>query len=315
MTRSRCRGGRALEAQTPVRRFQRPVRDVEAGYCADRRLPQQSVNQSALAATEVEHLGSAKTTKRSQHCLYTLLTQSKRGFKLFFFLFMPCFAGAWVRQPGIQQLAQRLVDKAALVLQVAARDELPQRMAAQPTLTEAQQLVHLVVTDPVVLVAVQDGQKHVQVGQQVTQPGFRREAQAEVWAGAPLGKTLIQGVSLDLNGIAKRLEQLPDEVGSLLRGRHRYTGFQRDGPFRQLRPLPAISCQGAAEYRCNRHAQVRRRDVGAVVHILLKPATIRCAGLRAHQAHRVYVQQKRHRAAMAFRFGVKDISPPERKVE
>ena len=56
------------------------------------------------------------------------------------------------------------------------------------------------------LVVVQYRQQHIQVGQQVPEPGFRREAHAEVRAGAPLRKARIERVSLNLNGVAERLK-------------------------------------------------------------------------------------------------------------
>ena len=106
------------------------------------------------------------------------------------------------------------------------------------------------------LVVVQYWQQHIQVRQQVPEPAFRREAHAEVRAVAPLGEARIQRVPLDLDSVAEGLEQVPDEVSSFP-GWHRWDpGLQRDGRLRQLRALPAIARQGAAEYGGNRHAQV-----------------------------------------------------------
>ena len=53
-------------------------------------------------------------------------------------------------------------------------------MATQPPVAEAQQLLHLVVANPVVLVVVEDGQEYVEVGEQVSQPGLRRQADGVV---------------------------------------------------------------------------------------------------------------------------------------
>ena len=149
------RHGQSIEAQTLARCFQRPVRDIESSYRPNRRFLEQNSNQSPLATTEVKHLGNANVAERGKHCLCTLLTQLKGGFKLLLFLSALCGSGTWVSRPGVKQLDQRLVNKAALMLQVSARDEVPLRMAAQPSLAEAQQLGYFVVADPLMLVVVQ----------------------------------------------------------------------------------------------------------------------------------------------------------------
>ena len=114
------------------------------------------------------------------------------------------------------------------MLQVAVGDQVPLGMAAQPPIAEAQQLVYFIVADPVMLVVVQYRQQHIQVGQQVLEPGFRCEAHAEVWAGAPLRKARIERVSLNLNSVAERLKQALDEVRSVSGWYHCDAGFQRN---------------------------------------------------------------------------------------
>ena len=104
---------------------------------------------------------------------------------------------------------------------------------------------------------VQDGQQHVQMGKQIPEPGRRREAHAEIWAGAPLGKTLVQRAALNPYGIAKGFEQIPNEVRAFPRRHDRDPGFQGNGPFRQIRPVPAVAREGTAKHLGNRHAQVR----------------------------------------------------------
>ena len=102
-----------------------------------------------------------------------LLSQPQRGLQALLLLLLPRCGGARVGLADVQELGQRLVHQAALVLQVAAGYQVPLGMAAQPPLTEPQQLLHLLVTDPVMLLVVQDRQKNVEVGQQVPETAFR----------------------------------------------------------------------------------------------------------------------------------------------
>ena len=67
-------------------------------------------------------------------------------------------------------------DEAALVLQVAAGDQLALGVRREPALAVAQQLLDLVVADPVVLVVVEHRDEHVEVGEQVAQAARRRAA-------------------------------------------------------------------------------------------------------------------------------------------
>ena len=58
------------------------------------------------------------------------------AFQPLLFPFLPLRSDARVGLAGVQQLAQRLTHQAALVLQVAARDQVPLGMAAQPPFAE-----------------------------------------------------------------------------------------------------------------------------------------------------------------------------------
>ena len=135
-----------------------------------------------------------------------------------------------------------------MMFQVAARDEFPQRMVVQPPLAEAQQLGDLIVADPIVFFVVQDGQKHVEMGKQVSEPDLRRQADAVVWVVSPLGKSLIQRLTGDVNVVAQGLEQAPDQVRPIGRGHHGNTGFQRYGRVGKFGAFCALPSQRAAKH-------------------------------------------------------------------
>ena len=212
----------------------------------------------------------------------------------------------------IRQPVQRLEHQAALALQVVNGYQLLVWMFAQPARAEPQQLVHLVVAHPVVLGVVQHGKQHVEVGQQVPQPHHPLEAHTEAGTGSPLGEAHIQRAFLDFNGVAQRLEQPANEVGSLPGREGGQLGLQWDRLLRQLGPVPAVAGQRAVEYRGNRQAEVGRSDVGAVVHVVMEPpGSIGRTGIGAHQFHRVDLQQEGGGAAVCVCHGIEDVSPPE----
>ena len=185
-----------------------------------------------------------------------MFAQLDRGFQLLLFLAVAHGGYARVSLARVKQLCQRLTPKVTLVLQVAPGDQVPLWMVVQPPLTIAQQLVHFVVANPVVLVVVQHGQQHVEVRQQIPEPHFRGEFHAEIWAGSPFREPVVQFMRLNRNAITQRLEQTPDEVGAFA-GRYDFNPrLQRDGLVCQGRTILAGAGQRAPEHGSDCHAQV-----------------------------------------------------------
>src|SRR6185437_16938204 len=87
------------------------------------------------------------------------------------------------------------VDKAPPVLEIAVGDELAFRVCGQPALTVPQQLLYLVVTDPIVLVVIKDGNQHVEVAKEVLETLATRQRQRPVGAGAPDRELLVQRIA------------------------------------------------------------------------------------------------------------------------
>ena len=82
---------------------------------------------------------------------------------------------------------------------------------------------------------------------------------------------------------------------------------------RQFRAVLAAPAEGGAEDLGDRDAQERRRDVRAVVDVLVEQPPEAAAA--ADQADRVDVQQQGGGAAVVGRLGVEDVGLAERQVE
>ena len=171
---------------------------------------------------------------------------------------------------------------------------------------------------PVVLVVVQNGQQHVQVGKQVPKPNRRREAHTEVRAGAPLGKALVPRNGPQIpTAIAQGFEQPPDEVRAFPRGHDGDPGFQGDGP---CPPVPvAPGCAPRARCRTPRQSPRsgvttrRRGGRSRIAQASRRPWMHRACGRTSPTGSMCSSSATVQR--VAFRLGIEDIGPPEREFE
>ena len=135
---------------------------------------QQRPQQAPFAAAEVEHalrapLSCRTPSDRSRRCSFRLIGRSTASSSP-----ACCLLGrVGVGLVLVEQARERVPREAALVLQVAAGDQLALRVARQPALAVPQQLLDLVVADPVVLVVVEHGDQHVEVREQLREPAAR----------------------------------------------------------------------------------------------------------------------------------------------
>ena len=102
-------------------------------------------------------------------------------------------------------------------------------MRGQPPFTVAEQLLHLVVTHPVVLVVVQYGDEDVEVREQVAQAHLALQAHREAGAVAPFGELFVQGKRPSADRVAQRLKQILEEPFTPAARQHGQFGFQGQG--------------------------------------------------------------------------------------
>ena len=144
------------------------MRDVDADDLGERRILQQRSDQLAAAAAEIEHPLRAARPEHGHDRAEPLLVQAQR------FLDSLLLGLARLRRVAVrvgvlvlEQPRERLARQRALVLEVAVDDQLALGMPGEPALAAAQQLLHLVVADPVVLLRVEHRHEHVEVREQL----------------------------------------------------------------------------------------------------------------------------------------------------
>ena len=154
------------------------------------------------------------------------------------------------------------------VRQVAAGDEDLLRVRAEPVGASPDQLVDLVVADPVVLGVVEDRQQDVQVIQRISEPDAASEVNVEIPRLPPRRNGGIQrdGGRRDLP--AERREQAAQQVGAATARDGGQADFQRYGGRGQVRTRVAAAGERCPEHVLERHRQHAGRGVRAIVDVL-----------------------------------------------
>ncbi len=125
------------------------------------------------------------------------------------------------------------------MLEVAPRDLLALGVRRQPALAVTQQLLHLGVIDPVMLVVIEDGHEDVEVAEQLVQRSRGAEADTVIGALAPLGELFVERMSLGCHLVAEWLEQPAQEAFPTAAGQDGQPRLQRQLCLGQLGPLLA----------------------------------------------------------------------------
>ena len=94
------------------------------------------------------------------------------------------------------------------MFQIASGNRFPLGMRGQPALAVLEEFFEFVLTHPVVLKIVEDGDQHVQVREQFAHGRPFRELHRVVRAFSPPGKPFIQRIPDGLDTIAQGLEDL-----------------------------------------------------------------------------------------------------------
>ena len=202
------------------------------------------------------------------------------------------------------------------MLEVAVGDQFLLGMRLEPALALAEQLVHFIASDPVVLVVVQHGNQDVEVREQVLQTALAGQLDREVRAFTPLGKILIQRMPRGIDRVAQRLEQTAEQDFAAATRHDAEPRGQRNGALGQLGALIAPARQSRSEYARDGDAHERRRDVGPIVDILLqkKPLARRAAAI-ANQADRIDVEQQRGGTPVRVDLRIEDVRLAEGQIE
>ena len=277
------------------------------------RIGEQALEELAVAAAEIDHPPRAGVVEDRGHQVEPAVVEAQAGVR-----------GRpprrprrprrgrppRVRLPFGGETGEDVARQPALVAQVAAGDHLPLGVRGEPAAADAQELLHLGVAHPVVLVVVEHRDQHVEVGQQVAQGTGGAQADREVRAHPPLRKLGVERMGLGRDRVAERLEEAAQHPLAAAAGERRQADVEGERLPHQLRARLAAPGAGGVEDPRDRHRQERRGDVRAVGDVLVE----RRSGT-AHQPHGIDVEEKRYRAGALRRLGVEHVRLPEREVE
>jgi hypothetical protein len=200
--------GGVVEAQSTGGAVEDGGGDVHAQDAGELRALDQRGEQLALAAAEVRHALGAELGQQLGDPRDAPLLQRQRRLQ------GRLARGGLLVGDLRQQPRQRATGEAASPLEVVQGDLVAFWMIGQPALAPGEQLVDLVVADPVVLVVVEDGDEHVEVAQGV--PERERVRQHEVVQGAvaPLRVLLVARQPGGLDCVPQGLEQPAQHGGT-----------------------------------------------------------------------------------------------------
>src|SRR5262245_15642754 len=293
-----------LEPQARMRDLERPVRDVDAEDLLELSLVHELADELAAAAAEVDDPLRTAGAKDREYRAETRLVQAERLLHGLFLDRALLVVAVRIRIFVLEQLRERIARQGATVLEVAVDDQLAIGMTGEPALAAAEQLLDLVVSDPVVLLGVEHRHEHVQMREEVAKPEHALEVDREVAAVAPLGERLVERVVDSVDVVAEWLEEPPQHTFAAGAGKRREMGAQRDRRLRELRPRLRPPGQRGREDAGDRDAEERRRDVRPVVHVLVEARELHAA---ADEPDRVDVEQQRSRAALVACLGIEDV--------
>ena len=154
----------------------------------------------------------------------------------------------------LQQASQRLPGEVFAMPQVARGDQLFLGVNGKPVAPLGEQLVDLLLTDPVVLVVIQHRQQDVEVGQQILQRHLTADASSDVAAVAPLRERVVERDRVGLHLVAQGLEEARDHLPTADGGHHGDARLQRDGGSGESGALIAPTTNRRAVQLGDRHA-------------------------------------------------------------
>jgi len=133
------------------------------------------------------------------------------------------------------------------MLEIATDDLFLLGMAREPVAAVPEELFHLVVANPVMLVVVEHRDEDVQVREQVSKGGGHRQLDGEVGPLAPLGERFVERVPCGDDGITERLKELAEQCLAAAAGQDADPGDEGDARLREFRALSTRAGERGAE--------------------------------------------------------------------
>ena len=138
---------------------ERPKRYIDPHHSRNGWFDHKALQQAALATTHIDHRPTARVDDFAHHRVETLVLEAQRRFEsilgrlvsLVPLVGVSCAVGQ-AGQRGSRQRAKS---------QVALGDEISLGVLSKPFAAATQQLLHFILANPVVLLAVEYGQQHI----------------------------------------------------------------------------------------------------------------------------------------------------------
>jgi len=304
----------AIETEAVARHLEIAGGGAHADDPLELPLAQQLANEAARAAAEIEHATRARFPQHLHHALHPLVVQAQRLFQgLQRRRGRPVIIGCR-RIVELGQPLQGEPGQPPAMLEIAPRDQFALRMLRQPAFALPQQLVDLVIADPIVLLVVEHGDEDIEVGQELRQRHGPADGDVPVARG--LAVAVEDRRSRDL--VAQRREQPNGELQSVTAVERHDAGGERDGLRGQFTPCFRAATHRRAEHPRQRDAQERRSRIGPIVDVLRQRPALGPAALApppAHEGYRIDVQDQRRRTTLFRRFGIEHMRRAETDVE
>jgi hypothetical protein len=165
-------------------------------------------------------------------------------------------------------------------------------MRGEPALAFRHEFLELGVADPIVFLAVENRQEHVEMDEQIPQAAFRGERNPEVRALTPLGEVRIERQSLGVDGIPERLEETTEECLSAAARKDRQLDAKRKFGLGELGAVSTRAVESRTEHARECDTQERRSDVRTVVDVLPERSGIAlCVSRASDEADGVELEQ------------------------
>ncbi len=237
-----------LQSQPAGRRLQGTGRDVGADDAREGGLAQEAVEEVARSAAEVDHRAGVELAEHAEHRLVALGPQGLGAVSGQDAVVVGCRVEsgrgvvAELGEPG-----ERRAGEGRVVPEVAAGDELTFRVAGEPALARAQELVDLGGALPVVLGLVEHREQDVELVERVRQADRPGEGEVDVAGVAPLREALVERDRFGPHLPAERPEDALGELGSAAAGQHGDPHLEGDRGVGELLTGVAAAASGGAE--------------------------------------------------------------------
>src|SRR5215469_7823913 len=133
--------------------------------------------------------------------------KAKRRFDGLLLLFLGFLFGIGIKRLALREPCQCVSHELAKPSEIPIYDGFPLWMRLQPPFAMTQQLLDLILSDPVMLVGIENRDQNIKMHEQVVQRDVAADLDRVVRPFAPLGELFVERVMLGAYRVSQRLEQ------------------------------------------------------------------------------------------------------------